>query len=413
MQDEDKLYLLFRELQRAKDRELITQEAMEQVMAPISVMNEKLQDEYAQELYSVLRTSADEEEVLVRAKLCQQLVMEGNVLEQSVKPKQASARRGNVLSETQEEVSQPKEENGVYLTSFFLPVRQEELLYHELAAENGGPFGYVDNPYPCGIFSAKELEQIDFARVTVFYGGNGSGKSTLLNLIANHLKLNRVAPYNSGEMFDKYRDACSFRLGFDEEGFEMRIPSGSRIITSDDVFDYMLTMRTRNDEISEDKKEARDLYTRFNDGKTKGVQFKSMDDYDELRLQVLARSKSCSRRKFIRKTAGEEVKLNSNGETALQYFKTKVKSKTLYCLDEPENSLSPTLQLELVKLLEKRAYEEECQLIIATHSPFLLAMRGAKIYDLDAQPAMVRNWWELENTRTYFHFFEKHRALFE
>jgi len=53
-----------------------------------------------------------------------------------------------------------------------------------------------------------------------------------------------------------------------------------------------------------------------------------------------------------------------------------------------------------------------CQFIIATHSPFLLAMEGARIYDLDASPVEVRNWWELDHVKTYFAFFEKHREHF-
>lgn len=120
-----------------------------------------------------------------------------------------------------------------------------------------------------------------------------------------------------------------------------------------------------------------------------------------------------SRRQFIQRTVGKEVKLNSNGETALKYFDTKIKNNTLYCLDEPENSLSPKLQIELAKFLEKAARYYDCQFIIATHSPFLLAMEGARIYDLDETPVDIKNWWELENTKTYFGFFEKHRHLFE
>ena len=64
------------------------------------------------------------------------------------------------------------------------------------------------------------------------------------------------------------------------------------------------------------------------------------------------------------------------------------------------------------QLLEDRARFCGCQFIIATHSPFLLAMRGAKIYDLDAVPVLPKKWWELENTRTYFHFFYQNRNLF-
>ena len=198
----------------------------------------------------------------------------------------------------------------------------------------------------------------------------------------------------------------------DDEGFEQCIPNGSRIITSDDIFDYMLTVRTNNQDIAENIEIARSRYGDLKFGET--VKMQSMDDYEALRLQIQARSKSVSRRKFIRQTAGTEVKLNSNGETALEYFKGKLKNDTLYCLDEPENSLSPKMQLELKNIIEEKAHYCGCQFVIATHSPFLLAMHEdfTKIYDLDSRPVETRNWWELENTRTYFQFFEENRELF-
>ena len=129
-------------------------------------------------------------------------------------------------------------------------------------------------------------------------------------------------------------------------------------------------------------------------------------------MQLLARQKSLTRRQFIRRTAGQEVKLNSNGETALSYFEQKLKFDKLYCLDEPENSMSPKMQLELTEMLQEVARYCGCQLIIATHSPFLLSLDGARIYDLDASPVDIKNWWELENTRVYFDFFMQHEALF-
>lgn len=298
----------------------------------------------------------------------------------------------------------------MYLEKFVLPIENEGDLIRNRMQENGGVFGYVDNAYPCGIFSKKLLKEIDFARITIIYGGNGSGKSTLLNLIAAKLELNRIAPYNSSEIFNLYKNACKFALGCDEEGFKYRIPNGSRIITSDDIFDYMLTIRTNNQEISECIEEAKEEYAQLKFGDT--IKLNGMDNYEEFRQQVLARNKSLSRRKFIRKIVGSEVKLNSNGETALDYFNNKFKNDTLYCLDEPENSLSPKLQIELVKIIEELSRYCGCQFIIATHSPFLLAMSGAKIYDLDSSPVDIKNWWELENTRTYFEFFNKNRHLF-
>ena len=300
----------------------------------------------------------------------------------------------------------------MYLKRFTLPIDREDDLLSARAEHNGGPrYGYIDNPYPCGLFSDIGFGEVRFDRITIFYGGNGSGKSTLLNLIAERLKLNRIAPYNSGEMFASYVSKCKFWMGYDDEGFEYRVPNGSRIITSDDIFDYMLTVRTNNNEISEGKEAARKDWARQKYGET--VKFNGMQDYEALRLQVLARQKSLSRRQFIRRTAGHEVKLNSNGETALQYFEQKLKNDTLYCLDEPENSMSPKMQLELVKMLEEMARYCGCQFIIATHSPFLLALDGARIYDLDSRPVVTKNWWELENTKIYYEFFMKNQHLFK
>lgn len=175
----------------------------------------------------------------------------------------------------------------------------------------------------------------------------------------------------------------------------------------------MLTVRTNNAEVAENIEAAREDWSNLRYGET--IHMQSMEDYEVLRMQVLARRKSVSRRQFIRRTVGEETKLQSNGETALDYFTQKLKDNTLYCLDEPENSLSPKLQLELKNLIEEKAHYCGVQFIIATHSPFLLALEPdfTNIYDLDDAPVQKKHWWELENTKTYFEFFENNRKLFE
>ena len=315
----------------------------------------------------------------------------------------------------------------VYLSSFYLPVSEEESILKAQMLKNAGKFkltgdklvyesaasptfGYIDNPYPCGIFGGMELFDLSFSGMTILYGGNGSGKSTLLNLIAKRLNLKRTAPHNSGELFDLYASKCDYSLGCDDEGEEYEIPEGSRILTSDDVFDYMLAARTNNEEIGEAIDIGKAQYAALKFGDT--VPFTGLEDYETHRLQVLTRSKSLTRRKFLRQMVGSETRLYSNGETALSFFEDKLKNDTLYCLDEPENSMAPAMQLELAERLSELVRFCGCQLIIATHSPFLLAMKGARIYDLDSRPAAVKNWWELENTRIWFDFFEKHRGLF-
>ncbi len=77
-----------------------------------------------------------------------------------------------------------------------------------------------------------------------------------------------------------------------------------------------------------------------------------------------------------------------------------------------EYSLAPKRQIELTKHIEDSARFFNCQFIISTHSPFILSMKNAKIYNLDKIPVTTSSWTELENVRTYFEFFEKHRNEF-
>ncbi len=95
------------------------------------------------------------------------------------------------------------------------------------------------------------------------------------------------------------------------------------------------------------------------------------------------------------------------------YFTDKIRDGGLYLLDEPENSLSPDRQIELLKYLEDSARFFDCQFVIATHSPFILSLKHAKIYDLDGELAAVKRWTELKNVRLYYDFFKEHAKEFD
>ena len=156
--------------------------------------------------------------------------------------------------------------------------------------------------------------------------------------------------------------------------------------------------------------EMEQVFEEWIENKHSKFQMKSLDDYEQLKKVVNARSKTQSR--YVREAIGSNVIEHSNGESALQYFSEKIKDNGLYLLDEPENSLSPQRQLELLEFIQNSARFFGCQFIIATHSPFLLALKGARIYDLDESPVDIKKWTELEGVRTYFEFFEKHRDEF-
>ncbi len=255
----------------------------------------------------------------------------------------------------------------IYLSHFTFPDRERE--YDFFLGEKRTCY---DSFYPFQILSRRNLKMLDFEPVTILYGGNGSGKTTALNVIGETLGLERDTLYNRSNFFESYTGLCSYET-------MQPIPKGSRIITSDDVFDFMLNLR-------------------------------SLEDYEQLKKVVLARSRTQS--KYVRANLMDNVREHSNGESAFLYFSEKIQEEGLYLLDEPENSLSPVRQQELVRFLEDSARFFGCQFVISTHSPFLLSMRGAKIYDLDEDPVDVKRWTQLENVRAYYDFFKKHEGEF-
>lgn len=152
------------------------------------------------------------------------------------------------------------------------------------------------------------------------------------------------------------------------------------------------------------------MFEEYLENKYAHFQMRSLEDYEQLKKVVQARSKTQS--KYVRANLMDNVREHSNGESAFLYFSEKIQENGLYLLDEPENSLSPRRQQELLRFLEDSARFFGCQFVIATHSPFLLSMRGAKIYDLDEDPVDVKRWTELENVKEYFSFFKKHEREF-
>lgn len=253
-----------------------------------------------------------------------------------------------------------------------------------------------DSFYPFKVLSTNNFSRIDFEPITILYGGNGSGKSTALNIIAEKTKIKRDSIYNKSNFFPNYVDLCNMYV-------ENDIPNNSRIITSDDVFDYILNIRNINDRID---RKRENLFEEYIEAKYSTFQMSSMDDYEKLKKINNARKSTQS--KFVRSELTDNIREYSNGENAFKYFIEKMSDGALYLLDEPENSLSPKRQMELLDFIEDSVRVFKCQFIISTHSPFFLSINGAKIYDLDENPVNIKRWTELENVQIYHKFFKLH-----
>lgn len=283
----------------------------------------------------------------------------------------------------------------IYLSHFSFPhIEQEYSFVMEIKRT------CYDTVYPFMVVSKRGLRMLDLEPVTILYGGNGSGKTTVLNVISEKLGLKRDTPYNRSNFFEDYTRLCDYET--------LRpVPVTSRIITSDDVFDFVLNLRCLNDGISNKREE---LFEEYLENKYAHFRMKSLEDYEQLKKVYMARTKTQS--KYVRNNLMDNVREHSNGESAFLYFSEQIQENGLYLLDEPENSLSPLRQQELAKFLEDSARFFGCQFLISTHSPFLLSMRGAKIYDMDEELVDVKRWTELEGVRVYFDFFKKHEDAF-
>lgn len=285
-----------------------------------------------------------------------------------------------------------------YLSRFTLPDQDSRETALEKAVNHRTCY---NNYYPFPVFDNWDPVTLTLAPITVLYGGNGSGKTTLLNLMGEKLGLERRSVYNRSSFFRDFVDLCQW------EG--QGAPPGSRVLTSDDVFDDLLDLRSLNQGVDRDR-EA--LLREYKQLRGEDFQLHSLEDYEHLKQVVCAKKKTSSGSAFVRQRLGGNVRGKSNGETAFRYFTNQIREDALYLLDEPENSLSAGRQRELAAFLEDSARFFGCQLILSTHSPFLLAMNGAVVYDLDRRPIQARKWTELENVRLWHAFFQDHAKDF-
>lgn len=73
----------------------------------------------------------------------------------------------------------------------------------------------------------------------------------------------------------------------------------------------------------------------------------------------------------------------SHGEGFLSFFEERLQTQGLFILDEPESALSPAKQFAFLKLLRQMQRANNCQVIMATHSPILMALPDADLWQLE------------------------------
>jgi len=221
--------------------------------------------------------------------------------------------------------------------------------------------------------------------VMILVGDNGTGKSSLMKTI--HQKLNlyeiEMKEFSNKEKIDvstvKLTTGISKPKGFFFES--------SKFIT---YLEY----------INKEKTSAEEELKRVE------KEYKNSSDY----------AKQMASTPF-KKTIGElngmykkDLSKSSHGESYLDFFSSRLRPGQLYLLDEPETPLSVQNQLTLLALILD-GVKQNCQFIIATHSPILSAIPGAQIYEIRNNCLMETEYDAIESIQLLKQFIN-HKEQF-
>jgi len=221
--------------------------------------------------------------------------------------------------------------------------------------------------YPFNIPAIRHLHRLEFhPAVTFFIGENGSGKSTLL-------------------------EALAIKLGFNAEGGG----GGLQFVTLDTHSRLHHRLRLE-----------RGL------GRPTDNFFLRAESFYNVASEL-----ERIERKFPSKSpfygyGGKSLHAQSHGEAFLALLTNRLQGGGLYLFDEPEAALSPQRQLSVLTLLHRLVYHQS-QIIIATHSPILLAYPHAQIYEFGTDGIKAIKYTDTEHYQITRDFLNRHERMLE
>lgn len=220
------------------------------------------------------------------------------------------------------------------------------------------------HPFNTPIINRLLGDHLAFERpVTVLVGENGSGKSTLLEAIAcatdaiaigSH-EVSRDSSLEAGRQLARIMTPIWDPARRKRRGFFLR---------AEDFFGYALRVDQMRAELKAQRAEL------LEDSTLSAIARAYAMQPIERELSGLAG------------LYGDGLDNHSHGEAFLELFRKRLHPGGLYLLDEPEAPLSPTRQLTLLSMMMTFVREHGIQVIMATHSPIMMAFPGATLLNL-------------------------------
>jgi predicted ATPase len=231
--------------------------------------------------------------------------------------------------------------------------------------------------FPFTVPSISTLARLDLdAAVTILVGENGTGKSTFLESLAIATQLPAVGsalPASDPTLGPQRRLARLLRLtwrGRNHRGFFLR---------AEDFFGFQKQLAAQR---AEHEAEVARIDVDFADS-------------SEL-ARGLAKGPHRASIGALEQRYGKDPDARSHGEAFLNLFAQRLSPAGLFLLDEPEAALSPQSQLGFLAMV-RDAVDTGAQFVIATHSPILMAIPGARILTFDDPPVHQVAYEDLES----------------
>jgi predicted ATPase len=236
-------------------------------------------------------------------------------------------------------------------------LRQVEIRGDQLPRHDAYPFNLP-------LFQSRQVLRFDGA-VSFFVGENGSGKSTLIDAIARRCGLHMWAETKRrGTPPASWRAGATAAAAAHADGppsgppRDAHAPRDARPPLPRNLSEYVHVTVAR--------------------GPVRGGLFsaESFREWAEFLDDISQLDPG-----HAKYHGGADLTLRSRGEGLLAYFRGRYQTPGLYLLDEPESALSPASQLDLLRLLAEYRERGHAQFIMATHSPILMALPGAQVFN--------------------------------
>ncbi len=230
--------------------------------------------------------------------------------------------------------------------------------------------------YPLNLPQIAEIERLEFTNpVTLIAGDNGSGKTTLIELISALTNAVRIGDTRaSRRAHDNFASSSrAFRAEFTLK------PKRSFFFLAEDFTRYI---DAREDMIREEMLEMERIQRDY-DGRSGYAKS----------LAALPHASGLYEMKHM---YSDELSQQSHGEGYIDFFGSRLTEKGLYLMDEPEGALSYFNQYVLMNMIAD-AVNRNCQFIISTHSPVLLAYPNATLYTFEENHIKESSFQKLEN----------------